>query len=127
MGVPYHGEYTSEDGVQKVVISSTNSSNGAISGSYKTTSSPVGELSIDTMTGLYMWVNNKEQGRDGVAPFVITFTAAQRPSGRPYTIIESWEGGYKTDDSMLLTGTRSYVTEDGDVQSLCLGTKVFRM
>lgn len=125
MGLPQHGVYKSDDGVQKITISSTNSSNGQITGVYESSSSPVGALSISNMKGDYMWVHSKEAGRDGVAPFVIRFSAKQRPDGRPYSIVESWDGGYQTDGTMLLTGTRAYVTQDGVVQSISLGTKVF--
>ncbi|PXF40281.1 hypothetical protein BWQ96_10008 [Gracilariopsis chorda] len=125
MGLPEHGVYTSDDGVQKITISSTNSSNGQISGIYESSSSPVGPLSIQSMKGNYMWVRSQEAGRDGVAPFVIRFFAAQRPDGRPYSIVDIWNGGYQTDDTMLLSGTRAYVNQEGVVQSISLGTKVF--
>ncbi|PXF43404.1 hypothetical protein BWQ96_06850 [Gracilariopsis chorda] len=127
MGLPRRGTYTSDDGVQKITIENTNSSNGQIEGTYGSSSSPVGPLSISNMRGDFMWVHSQEAGRDGVAPFVIRFFAKQRPSPRAYSIVDSWNGGYQTDDTMLLSGTRAYVNQEGVVQSISLGTKVFSM
>ncbi|KAI0558152.1 hypothetical protein FGB62_230g014 [Gracilaria domingensis] len=127
MGLPNHGTYTSDDGVHKIIITRTVSSNGQIDGDYVSSSSPAGPLSISSLKGDYMWVKSKEQGRDGVAPFTIRFWAKQRPDGRPYAIIDSWSGGYQKDNTMLLSGTRAYVNEDGVVQAISLGTKVFSM
>ena len=126
MGLPYHGTYTADDGVQKITISSTNSSNGQIKGSYESAYTPVGPLSVSA-SGNFNWVNNKSLGRDGVAPFNIRFSALQRPDGRPYCIVDEWNGAYTTDNTMVLAGTRALVKEDGDIQAISLGTKVFSM
>eukprot|EP00737_Agarophyton_chilense_P000159 gb/GEZJ01000186.1/.p1 GENE.gb/GEZJ01000186.1/~~gb/GEZJ01000186.1/.p1 ORF type:complete len:128 (-),score=13.63 gb/GEZJ01000186.1/:248-631(-) len=127
MGLPERGTYTSDDGVQKISIYATNSSNGQVDGEYASSSSPVGSLSISSLKGDFMWVNSNAAGRDGVAPFVIRFWAKQRPEGRPYSIIDSWIGGYQTDNTMLLSGSRAYVNQEGVVQAISLGTKVFSM
>lgn len=125
MGVPKHTTFVSDDGVFKIVIQTSNSSNGQIEADYEAQSSPVGPLSITNAKGGWMWVYSKEAGREGVAPFVINFSAAQRPQGRPYAIVDKWNGTYKTDDSMVLTGSRAYVNEQGTLMSIGLGTKTF--
>lgn len=127
MGLPQHGVYTSDDGVQKITISSTNSGNGQIKGVYESSSSPVGPLNVTNMDGGFMWVYSKDAGKDGVAPFAIRFSAAVRPSGRAYVVMDNWNGGYETDGTLLLAGSRSYVNESGAVQSISLGTKTFSM
>ena len=70
-------------------------------------------------------MNNASVGHDGVTPFVIEFTAFQRPTGRAYAIYDIWSGAYQKNDSMILTGTRAYVNEQGVISSIVLGTQVF--
>ena len=55
------------------------------------------------------------------APFCIRFTGSVRPDKFPYCIVDSWNGAYQTDNTMLLSGTRAYVNNKGAVQVTFLG------
>ncbi|MCX7289575.1 hypothetical protein [Janthinobacterium sp.] len=123
--VPVLGNYVSEDKNFTFKISSADSSNGAISGVYNASYSPVGPLTSEGNIGHYSWVFNKSQGKDGVAPFVISFGGSARPDGRPYCISDAWNGAYQTDNSILAEGVRSFVNQDGVVQVRSLGTLRF--
>lgn len=125
MGLPETGTYTSDDGVYKIQVTGSDASSGGVNGTYSAASSPVGALNISGKIGTFSWVRNKELGKDGVAPFMIRFRNVQRPSDRVYAITDIWVGGYEKDNSMLLTGSRGYVTELGEIWSISLGTKKF--
>lgn len=128
MGVPVLGTYVSADKNFTIQILSANSSNGVITALYKAGYSPVGPLSVQGDIGHYGWVFSKSQGRDGVAPFSINFSAGVRPEpGRPYCISDTWNGAYLADNTLLLEGTRSYVNSDGVVSVGSLGTMKFAM
>jgi hypothetical protein len=73
-------------------------------------------------------VFSKSANRDGVAPFSIAFSASVRPEpGRPYVLQDHWIGGYQTNNTLLLTGSRSFVNSDGVVESISLGTQTFSL
>lgn len=127
MSVPVLGNYVSEDKTYHIRITAADPANGQITGSYISEYSPAGTFSKEGTIGNYAWVFNQEQGKDGVAPFLISFSASERPEGRAYAIRDHWAGAYQEDNSILLTGTRAYVNEAGVVQSICLGTHTFAM
>lgn len=123
--VPQTGTYLSQDGHVKIQIDSANPSNGQITGLYATNDSPEGPFTEKGSIGLYAWVANS-QGQSGAAPFCIRFTASVRPDKFPYCIVDSWNGAYQKDDTMLLSGTRAYVNNKGVVQVTFLGTQTFK-
>lgn len=125
MGVPMIAAYVSEDKRFTITVTRSNAENGRMVGLYNDKHSPIGEFVDSEHNKGYAWFNNKQLGRDGVAPFVVTFSTFKRPYGRPYTINYVWNGAYTTNNTMLLTGVRAYVTELGKVKSVCLGTQTF--
>jgi hypothetical protein len=125
MSVPNLGVYMPENKSFKIQINNANPSNGQITGSYESLFSPEGAFTMDGTVGHYAWVFNDAQGKDGVAPFCISFSGSIRPTGRPYCIVDSWNGTYLDSNKMLLTGTRAYVNSKGVTESISLGTLVF--
>lgn len=123
--VPNIGTYTSDDGLYKVTIESVDGWTGKFSGKYKATTSPKGALNIESISGSFSWVARKSDGKDGVAPFVIGFAASQRSEGRTYVVKDVWEGAYQVNDTLLLTGSRAFVDQNGIAESITLGTKQF--
>ncbi|AMP03558.1 hypothetical protein [Collimonas pratensis] len=125
--VPAIGTYTSADKNFTLKISSANPSNGVITGVYSANYSPIGAFSVEGNVGNYGWVFSKSQGKDGVAPFNLSFGGAQRPDQRPYNIVDNWNGAYLTDNTILVEGTRSFVNSDGVVEVGSLGTLRFSL
>ena len=123
--VPQLGTYLSQDGHIKIQIESADSSNGQITGIYATNESPEGPFTSQGTIGHYAWVANA-QGQAGQAPFCISFTGSVRPDKFPYCIVDSWNGAYQTNNTMLLAGTRAYVNNKGVVQVTSLGTQTFK-
>lgn len=123
--VPQTGTYLSQDGHVKIQIESADSSNGQITGIYATNESQEGPFTDKGSIGVYAWVANA-QGKAGGAPFCIRFTGSHRPDKFPYCIVDTWNGAYQTDNTMLLAGTRSYVNNKGVVQVTFLGTQTFK-
>jgi len=122
--VPLHGTYTTEAGKFNVDILEADGASGDIEAKYTAEFSPEGRLSEKGTIGKYFWVESESQGQGG-APFTIRFSAQSRPDGRPYSIIDSWTGAYRIDDTLLMNGVRSYVNGKGKVQVIDLGTLVF--
>lgn len=125
MSVPNLGNYISENKTYHIQITAANPDNGQITGNYLSEYSPVGRFFGDGNIGNYAWVFSKKEGKQGVAPFLISFTAFKRPDKRPYAIKDSWVGVYQEDNTILLTGSRAYVNEKGVTLSICLGTHIF--
>lgn len=123
--VPHLATYMSEDKNFKIQIKSADASTGTISAAYETTYSPQGSFTDQTAPGTYAWVFSDQQGKDGVAPFNIRITGSIRPDKRPYCIVDTWDGAYQTDNSLLMNGSRSYVNSKGVVQVTSLGTLRF--
>jgi hypothetical protein len=123
--VPQLGTYLSQDGHVKIQIESADPSNGQITGIYATNESPEGPFTEKGSIGQYAWVSN-QQGQSGQAPFCIRFIGSVRPEGRPYCIVDTWNGAYQTDNTMLLAGTRAYVNNKGVIQVSFLGTQTFK-
>jgi hypothetical protein len=123
--VPQTGTYVSEDNNFKVQINSADASNGQIDALYATNYSPQGPFTSQGAIGHFDWVYSDQQGKDGVAPFSIRFVGSVRPDKRPYCIVDSWNGAYQTDNTLLLEGCRSYVNSKGVVQATSLGTLKF--
>jgi hypothetical protein len=122
--VPQLGTYLSQDGHIKIQIESANPSNGQMTGIYATNEGPEGPFTSSGAIGIYAWVAN-QQGQAGAAPFNIRFTGSVRPDKFPYCIVDSWNGAYQTDNTLLLAGTRAYVNNKGVVQVTSLGTQKF--
>ena len=125
MSVPQLGLYMPENKAFKIEIKAANPSNGVINAVYESAFSPQGLLESTGDIGQYAWVYSDRQGKDGVAPFCIQFRGFVRPSGRAYCIMDTWNGAYQENNTMLLTGTRAYVNSAGVTESICLGTLVF--
>ncbi|WP_420572483.1 hypothetical protein [Kordia sp.] len=119
--IPKLATYSSLDGTVEITISSVDPSIGEIQGTYKHNFTPKGAITVSGKIGGYAWVNNSEGG-SGTAPFNINFTASVRPDGFPYCIIDFWNGFYTTQNTLMLSGVRSYVNNDGTTQSIVLGT-----
>jgi hypothetical protein len=124
MSVPKLGTYISSDNNYKIQINSANPSNGQITGAYEAKSSPEGSFIDQGATGGYAWVTN-QQGQSGVAPFNIRMIGSVRPSGFPYCIVDTWNGAYQTDNSLLMQGSRAYVNSKGVIQVTNLGNLRF--
>ena len=120
--VPQLATYLSEDNNFKIQIKSANSTTGEISAAYETRFSPQGAFIDPAAQGHYAWVFSDQQGKDGVAPFNIRIIGSVRPDKRPYCIVDTWNGAYQTDNSLLLQGSRAYVNSKGVVQVTSLGT-----
>ncbi|GAU04325.1 hypothetical protein BSLA_02f1855 [Burkholderia stabilis] len=125
--VPLTGTYISSDKNFTFKITSADASNGVIAGVYTTNYSPIGAFTSEGNVGHYGWVFSKAQGKDGVAPFNISFGGSQRPDQRPYNIVDSWNGAYLTNNTIVAEGTRSFVNSDGVVEVGSLGTLKFAL
>ncbi|MFC5473935.1 hypothetical protein [Paraherbaspirillum soli] len=125
--VPLIGKYISADKNFTLKISSANPSNGVITGVYSANYSPIGGLVVEGDVGTYGWVFNKAQGKDGVAPFNLSFGGAQRPDKRPYNIVDNWNGAYLANNTILAEGSRSFVNSEGLVEVGSLGTMLFSL
>ena len=123
--VPQYGKYVAEGENYSITITSANSTTGQITAEYKANNSQVGPLNVSGNIGKYSWVYSNSQGTDGVAPFGIRFQMPVNPSGYPYNICDSWTGAYQVDNSLLMSGVRSYINNDGIVEVRSLGTKKF--
>ncbi|AUH52373.1 hypothetical protein CXB49_16950 [Chromobacterium sp. ATCC 53434] len=127
MSVPQIGTYVSADKNFSFKITSANASNGVIAGVYQANYSPIGSFKAEGEIGHYGWVFSKAQGKDGVAPFNLSFGGSQRPDGRAYNIVDSWNGAYLTNNTLLVEGSRAFVNSDGTVQVGSLGTQIFTL
>ncbi len=122
--VPRYGTYVSEDNNFKVDIAKADPNNGQIEYTYETTYSPDGGFKAEDQIGHYSWVSDN-QGKSGTPPFSISFFATNRPEGRPYCIYDTWTGAYQVNDTLLMEGARSYVNNEGVVETMSLGTLTF--
>ncbi|OHX14011.1 hypothetical protein [Chromobacterium sphagni] len=125
--VPQTGNYISADKNFTFKITSANPANGVITGVYQANYSPIGSFHTEGDVGHYGWVFNKGQGKDGVAPFNLSFGGSQRPDGRAYNIVDSWNGAYLTNNTILAEGSRAFVNSDGVIQVGSLGTQIFTL
>lgn len=125
--VPQYGTYVAEGGNYSITITSANSSNGQIAAQYHANYSQVGPLTVTGNIGGYSWVYSNTQGKDGVAPFGIRFKVSIRPSDRAYNIYDDWTGAYQVNNTLLMSGVRSYVNNEGIIEVRSLGTKVFSL
>mgnify|MGYP003571930748 FL=1 len=123
--VPQVGKYVSEDNNFSINIMSTDSWKGVINAVYNATYGPEGPITVSGNIGGYSWVYNESQRKDGVAPFSIRFTANLRPKNRFYSIYDTWTGAYQANNTLLMSGVRSYVNSKGTVQVRSLGTMTF--
>lgn len=119
--VPTIGLYMPTNKTMRIEITSADSSNGEIQGTYENDYTPEETMIVKGKIGGYAWVSNNDGG-SGTAPFCINFTASERPNGWPYCMIDFWNGFYTKTNSIVLTGTRSYVKNDGTTMSIGLGT-----
>jgi hypothetical protein len=124
--VPQIGTYVSADGRFVFRIATADPADGAITGGYEAKYSPIGVFSERGGIGHYSWVVNS-QGQAGAPPFSISFGGSQRPDPWAYNIVDTWNGAYQMDNSILAEGSRSYVSSDGTVQVGSLGTQVFKL
>jgi hypothetical protein len=125
MSVPQLGLYMPENKAFKIQIKQANPSNGVINAVYESAFSPEGLLTSTGDIGSYAWVHSDSHGTSGFAPFCIQFRGFVRPSGRAYCIMDTWNGAYLENNTMLLTGTRAYVNSAGVTESISLGTHIF--
>ncbi|QHI38949.1 hypothetical protein IMCC3317_43490 [Kordia antarctica] len=121
MSVPKTGTYAPLNKTLTITIESADPSDGQIQGTYVHNFTPEGPITVSGKVGGYAWVKNNDGGT-GTAPFHINFTASVRPEGSPYCIVDFWNGFYTNDDTIVITGSRSYVKNDGTTQSIGLGT-----
>lgn len=138
MPVPELGTYVSEDNNFEITIHQATPAQGVIKAQYTAHQSPQGpftegpwdDYECNGVRGRYFWVG--KYGRNGidVAPFCIRFEVTKRSPHRdrpkyPYCILDSWAGSYREDDTLLLGGVRSYVTDRDVIEVTSLGTLVF--
>jgi len=119
--VPKYGTYKPQNETMEITITNATPSNGQIEGSYTHKYTPEGQIDITGKIGGYAWVANNDGG-EATAPFSINFTVSVLPEGNPYCIVDFWNGFYTIGDSLVLSGVRSYVKNDGTTQSVVLGT-----
>ncbi|WP_046745935.1 hypothetical protein [Kordia zhangzhouensis] len=119
--VPVYGTYKPSNNTFEVTITSADPSNGQIQGTYIHHYTPEGEITVTGKIGGYAWVHNNDGG-SGTAPFSINFTVSVRPDAYSYCIVDFWNGFYTKTNSIVLSGVRSYVKNDGTTQSIGLGT-----
>jgi hypothetical protein len=122
--VPKYGTYAPQNNTMSIEITNADPSSGRIQGTYTHKYTPEGQIDIDGNIGGYAWVKNNDGG-SGTAPFSINFTVSKRPNGFPYCIVDFWNGFYTASDSLVMSGIRSYVKQDGTTQSVVLGTLEF--
>lgn len=129
MSLPNYGTYVPENKTMQIEITSADPSAGQIQGTYQhnfppidaAINAPVNIIHVTGGIGGYSWVNNNDGG-SGSAPFCINFTASIRPDGWPYCLVDFWNGYYTIDNSIVISGTRSYVKDDGTATTVNLGT-----
>lgn len=121
MALPTLGLYIAGNKTMRIEITSADPSTGVIEGTYENDYTPEGTMIVKGKIGGYAWVNNNDGG-DGSAPFSINFTVSERPTDFPYCLVDFWNGFYSKSNSIIITGTRSYVKNDGTTQSIGLGT-----
>jgi len=128
MSSPKKGEYISQNGEIKITITETNISNGEIQGSYYHAHTPneEGELKVEGEIGQFRWVDNNAGG-SGTAPYSIFFTIKKRPEDYRYSIVEIWNGYCTEKNTMVLSGTQSYVDNKGINTSIDFGTIEFAL
>ena len=121
MSVPILGIYRPANKDYFIEVAEATPANGQIHGGYGARFAPEGGMKSG-LIGFYAWVNS---AGNNSAPFVISFRGFSRPAG--HVVLDQWNGFYRKDDTMLLTGTRAYVNEDGTSESICLGTMLFAL
>jgi len=121
MSIPTPGLYMSPSKTIRIEITKADPTTGVIEGTYENDYTPEGTMIVKGKIGGYAWVNNNDGG-EGSAPFSINFTVSERPIDYPYCLVDFWNGFYSKSNSIVITGTRSYVRNDGTVQSIGLGT-----
>jgi len=129
MSIPQNGTYVPENKTMQIEIISADASKSTIEATYQHNfppvdaeiNPPVNVIHITGEIGKFYWVENNDGG-SGTAPFSINFTASIRPDGWPYCLVDFWNGYYSTENTIVLTGTRSYVKNDGTAISVGLGT-----
>ncbi|WP_431262139.1 hypothetical protein ACQ859_18405 [Roseateles chitinivorans] len=122
--LPLEGTYTSPDGYYTLTITSSNPWDGTIVGSYMSAVSPIGPYVETGTIGQFAWVNNSA-GQSGGAPFSISFEGKRRPNDWSYHFREAWNGVYRVDNTILASGTRTYVNSSGLILVVNLGSMVF--
>lgn len=125
--VPRIATYTSQDGKFAIKIKTANGSTGSISGEYKTNESPEGPIHDQQSSGGFGWVHNDRMRRNDVAPFPIQVTGVKRGDQFGYAIVDVWNGAYQEDNTLRLSGSRSYVNHLGAIEVTSLGTQTFSM
>lgn len=119
--VPLIGTYSASNETMQIEITNADPSNGQIQGTYKHNFTPEGKITITGKIGGYAWVSNTTGG-SGTAPFHINFTVSKRPNDFPYCIIDFWNGYYSKENTIIITGVRSYVNKSGTKEVTSLGT-----
>ncbi|WP_298517454.1 hypothetical protein [uncultured Kordia sp.] len=121
MSLPTLGTYAPTNQTMSIEITGADAGTGTIEGTYEHKYTPEGTMSVNGKIGGYAWVNNNDGG-NASAPFSINFTVSERPDGFPYCLVDFWNGFYTKSNSIVITGVRSYVKDDGTTQSIGLGT-----
>ena len=125
--VPQHTAYATKDGSFAIKIIDSNGSTGALSGEYKAKVSPEDAFSgPQPWTGGFGWVHSDKMGRDDVAPFPLQVQVTKRADKFRYCVTDNWTGVYQEDNSLLMSGSRSYVNSKGNVTVESLGTQTFQ-
>lgn len=120
MGSILSGTYVSEDNNFRIVVTSSDDTNGTIEASYSANYSPIGNLNIEGNIGDYSFIGG------GTVPSSVAFNVRERPNpSRTYVIRDSWVGIYESETTFLLEGTRSYLDTKGVKEVGSLGTLRF--
>jgi len=119
--VPIIGTYSALDETIQIQITSANPSNGQIQGTYTDNFTPEGKIIVTGNIGGYAWVKDTN-GECGQAPFHINFTIYKSPNDLSYTLVDFWNGYYTKNNTIIISGVRSYVTTTGTKEAKSLGT-----
>lgn len=123
--VPSLKTYTSKDGNFSIKIKTSNGSTGQVTCDYVAKTSPEGQINDTQSIGGFGWVHNDALRRNDVAPFPIQVSGSKRGDQFSYAIVDSWNGAYQPNDTLLMTGSRSYVNSKGLIKVEDLGSQTF--
>lgn len=125
--VPELTTYATKDGSFAIKITGSNGSTGALTGEYKAKVSPEDAFSgPQPWTGGFGWVHSDKMGRDDVAPFPLHILVVKGADKFRYCVTDNWTGVYQENNSLLLSGSRSYVNSKGNVTVESLNTQTFQ-
>ncbi len=119
--LPKIGKFVSEDRNFTIEITKADPKNSDLEVNYKANFSPKGAFTQKAQKGHFYHV------RTGKAPFAMDVEVINRPEGHAYCILDNWTGVYKEDNTLWMEGARSFVNENGEIETLNLGRLKFSL